>query len=112
MNDLVRFGGILHHLATAAGWVFCLVLLGSPGERTPLGFVLLLAWTFLQTIGTIGLIARLLLGRLEEKNERLQRSFTRLGTLVGETRAKGAFAVMLAAMVAFKLALPAGLNRI
>ena len=101
MKDFVRFGVILHHIATVAGWVFCLVLLA-----------LLIAWTFVQTIGTLELIGRWLLGRLDEKEERMQRSFARLGEHLGEDRAKGVFGVTLVAMVALKLALPVGLNRI
>ena len=42
----------------------------------------------------------------------MQRSFARLGEHLGEDRAKGVFGVTLVAMVALKLALPVGLNRI
>ncbi|MBS6639931.1 MAG: hypothetical protein KH295_02620 [Clostridiaceae bacterium] len=112
MKDFVRFGVILHHIATVAGWVFCLVLLAHPEERSLVGFALLIAWTFVQTIGTLELIGRWLLGRLDEKEERMQRSFARLGEHLGEDRAKGVFGVTLVAMVALKLALPVGLNRI
>lgn len=112
MKDFVRFGVILHHIATVAGWVFCLVLFAYPQERSLVGTALLVAWAFLQTIGTLELIGRWLLGRLDEKEERMQRSFARLGEHLGESRAKGVFAAVLAAMVALKLALPVGLNQI
>ena len=112
MKDLVRFGVILHHIATAAGWVFCLVLLAQPEERSFIGFALLLGWTFLQTIGTLALIARWLLGRLDEKEEKMQRTTARLSRALGEGRAKGIFAALLIAMIGVKLALPVGLNRI
>ena len=43
MNSFVRFGVILHHTATIAGWIFCLILLGHPedekAERMQQGFV-------------------------------------------------------------------------
>ena len=112
MKDFVRFGVILHHIATVAGWVFCLVLLAHLEERSIVGFALLIAWTFVQTIGTLELIGRWLLDRLDEKEERMQRSFARLGEHLGESRAKGVFAAVLAAMVALKLAMPVGLNQI
>ena len=32
MKDFVRFGVILHHIATVAGWVFCLVLFAYPQD--------------------------------------------------------------------------------
>lgn len=112
MKDFVRFGVILHHIAMVAGWVFCLVLFAYPQERSLVGTALLVAWAFLQTIGTLELIGRWLLGRLDEKEERMQRSFARLGEHLGESRAKGVFAAVLAAMVALKLALPVGLNQI
>ena len=43
MKDFVRFGVILHHIATVAGWVFCLVLLAYPEERSLVDFALLIA---------------------------------------------------------------------
>ncbi len=112
MNRLVHFGVILHHIATVAGWAFCLVLLGQPQERSMLGFVLLLALTFVQSIAVLALAARLLLGRLDEKEEKLQRSADRWCAAFGESKAKRLFGAMLAAMVVFKLVLPAGINRI
>ena len=67
MRDFVRFGVILHHMATVAGWLFGLVLLAFPEERSIVGFVLLLIWAFWQTVAVLGLFARWLLGRLDEK---------------------------------------------
>ncbi len=112
MNNFVRFGVILHHTATIVGWIFCLILLGHPEERSLFGFVLLLAWTFFQSIGALELIARFLLGRLDEKAERMQQSFVQWQTLFGEKKAKRAFMALLIAMVASKLVLPVGLNQI
>lgn len=112
MKDFVRFGVILHHIATVAGWVFCLMLFAYPQERSLLGFVLLLAWTFWQTIRVLELLARLLLGRLGEKEERMQRSFARLGEQLGEGKAKGILFGVLVAMVGCKLVLPAAMNQI
>ena len=112
MNNFVRFGVILHHTATIVGWVFCLILLGHPEARSVVGFVLLLAWTFLQSIGALELIARFLLGRLDEKAERMQQSLVQWQTLLGEKKAKRAFIALLVAMVASKLVLPMGLNQI
>lgn len=112
MNSFVRFGVILHHTATIVGWIFCLTLLGHPEERSLFGFVLLLAWTFFQSIGALELIARFLLGRLGEKAERMQQSFVQWQTLFGEKKAKRAFMALLIAMVASKLVLPVGLNQI
>ena len=106
MRDLVRFGVILHCFATIAGWIFCLVLFAFPQERSLFGFVLLLAWTFWQTIRVLELLARLLLGRLEEKEEQMQRSFARLGEQLG------VLAGVLFLMVGCKLVLPAVMNRI
>ena len=112
MRDFVRFGVILHYFATVAGWIFCLVLLGDPQERTLLGFVLLLVWTFWQTIRVLELLARLLLGRLDEKEEQMQQSFARLSEQLGESKAKGILAGMLVAKVGCKLVLPAAMNQI
>ena len=112
MKDFVRFGVILHHISTVAGWVFCLVLFTYPQERSLVGTALLVAWAFLQTIGTLELIGRWLLGRLDEKEERMQRSFARLGEHLGESKAKGIFVAEMVAMVALKLALPVGVNQI
>ena len=112
MRDFVRFGVILHHMATVAGWLFGLVLLAFPQERSIVGFVLLLIWAFWQTVAVLGLFARWLLGRLDEKQEKMQRTADKLCASLGERRAKGVFAAVLAAMMAFKLVLPAGLNRI
>ena len=112
MKDFVRFGVILHHIATVAGWVFCLVLFAYPQERSLIGTVLLVAWAFLQTIGSLELIGRWLLGRLDEKEEKMQRTAARLSRALGEGRAKGVFAALLIAMIGVKLALPVGLNRI
>ena len=112
MKDFVRFGVILHHIATVAGWVFCLVLLAHPEERSLVGFALLIAWTFLQTIAALELIGRWLLGRLDEKQEKMQKSVARWCEAFGERAAKRLFAATLAAMVALKLALPVGLNQI
>ena len=50
MKDFVHFGVILHHIATVAGWVFCLVLLAHPEERSLVGFALLIAG-LLMTMG-------------------------------------------------------------
>ena len=112
MKDFVRFGVILHHIATLAGWVFCLVLLAHPEERSLVGFLLLIAWTFLQTISSLELIGRWLLGRLEEKQDKMQKSVARWCEAFGERAAKRLFAATLAAMVALKLELPVGLNHI
>lgn len=112
MRDLVRFGVILHCFATIAGWIFCLVLFAFPQERSLFGFVLLLVWTFWQTIRVLELLARLLLGRLEEKEEQMQRSFARLGEQLGDGKAKGVLAGVLFLMVGCKLVLPAVMNRI
>ncbi|WP_281692643.1 hypothetical protein [Agathobaculum desmolans] len=112
MKSLVRFGVILHHMATLAGWLFCLVLLAFPHRRSMLGFLLLLVLTFTQTIASLELIGRWLLGRLNEKEQRMQQSASRWCEAFGETAARRIFAVMLIAMVAFKLALPAVCNSI
>lgn len=112
MRGLIRFGIDLHHIATVAGWVFCLVLLAYPQERSMLGFVLLLALTFFQSIGVLELVARLLLGRLDEKEEKMQRSAKRWSEAFGEKKAKRLFGVMLLTMLAVKLALPAMVNQI
>lgn len=112
MSKLVRFGIILHHIATVAGWAFCLVLLAYPQERSMLGFVLLLALTFFQSIAVLELAARLLLGRLGEKEEKMQRSVERWGEVFGERKAKQIFGGMLLTMVAVKLVLPAAVNQI
>lgn len=112
MSKMVCFGVILQHITTVAGWMFCLVLLGQPQERSALGFVLLLVLTFLQSIAMLELVARLLLGRLGEKEEKMQRSVERWCAAFGESRAKGLFGMMLAGMLVFKLVLPAGINRI
>ena len=112
MSDLVGFGMILHRFATVAGWVFCLVLLGQPQARSFVGFVLLLAWTFWQTIRVLELVARLLLGRLREQESHMQQTFARLGEHLGERKAKGVFVAVLMGMLACKLVLPAALNRI
>ena len=85
---------------------------GGAKERSLVGTTLLVAWAFLQTIGSVELIGRWLLGRLDEKEERMQRSFARLGEHLGESKAKGIFAAEMVAMVALKLALPVGLNQI
>ena len=112
MKDFVHFGVILHHIATVAGWVFCLVLLAHPEERSLVGFVLLIAWTFVQTIGTLELIGRWLLGRLDEKEERMQRPSRASASIWAKTGRRAFSGVTLVAMVALKLALPVGLNRI
>lgn len=112
MRDFVRFGVILHYFVTVAGWIFCLVLLSDPQKRTLLGFVLLLVWTFWQTIRVLELLARLLLGRLDEKEEQMQQSFARLSEQLGESKAKGILAGVLVAMIGFKLVLPAAMNQI
>ena len=112
MNDFVRFGVILHHISTVVGWVFCLVLLGQPEARSMVGFVLLLGWTFLQTIAVLELVARLLLGRLDEKQQRMQRLDETVRGLLDARRAFAVEAMVFALMVAAKIALPAGLNRI
>ena len=112
MKDFVRFGVILHHIATVAGWVFCLVLFAYPQERSLIGAVLLVAWAFLQTIAALELIGRWLLGCLDEKQEKMQKSVARWCEAFGERAAKRLLAATLAAMVALKLALPVGLNQI
>ena len=88
------------------------MLLGDPQERTLLGFVLLLVWTFWQTIRVLELLARLLLGRKDEKEEQMQQSFARLSEQLGEEKAKGILAGVLVAMIGFKLVLPAAMNQI
>lgn len=112
MNRLVRFGMILHHMATLAGWLFCLVLLAFPQERSVPGFLLLLALTFTQTVASLELVGRWLLGRLEEKEQRMRQSVSRWCEAFGEKAARRIFAAMLIAMIAFKLALPAVCNSI
>jgi hypothetical protein len=112
VKSLVRFGVILHHMATLAGCAFCLVLLAFPQERSFLGFALLILLTFSQVIASLELIGRWLLGRLDEKEQRMQQSVSRWCEAFGEKTAGRIFAAMLVAMVAFKLALPAALNRI
>ena len=87
------------------GWVLCLALLRDPRERSAVGFVLLLGWTFLQT-------ARWLLGRLDESEEKVWGTADKLRAHLGERKAKGVYAAIYAAMLAVKLALPVGLNQI
>ena len=112
MKELVRFGVILNRIASVAGWVFCLVLLAHWEERSFFGFALLMGWTFWQTLRVIELVGRRLLGRLDEKEERMQRTADRLCAHLGESRATRIFVAVYAVMLAVKLALPAGLNRI
>lgn len=111
MCDLVKFGLILHRFTTVLGWVFCLVLLAYPQERSLVGLALLLVLTLVQTVAALGLAARLLLGRLDEKEQRMQDTMRRLQGTLG-TKANFVFAGGLALMLAFKLALPAAVNQI
>ena len=112
MKDFVRFGVILNRMASMTGWVLCLALLRDPRERSAVGFVLLLGWTFLQTIGVLGFAARWLLGRLDESEEKVWGTADKLRAHLGERKAKGVYAALYAAMLAVMLALPVGLNQI
>ena len=112
MNDFVRFGVILHHISTVVGWVLCLVLLGQPEARGMVGFVLLLGWTFLQTISVLYLLACWLLDHPDARNESRQRSYEHLCKRLGVRKAYAVELAGFALMVAVKIALPAGLNRI
>ena len=85
---------------------------GAFGRALIFGFVLLTVWTFWQTLGVIELAGRWLLGRLGEKEEKMQRTADKLCAYLGESKAKGIFVAIYAVMLAAKLALPAGLNRI
>ena len=112
MNGFVRFGVILHHISTVVGWVFCLVLLGQPEARGWLGFALLLGWTLLQTVAVLELVARLLLDKLDEKQQKMLRLDENLRKLMDAPRAFAVELAVFALMVAAKIALPAALNRI
>lgn len=111
MHGPVKFGIILHRFTTVLGWVFCLVLLAYPQERSLVGLALLLVLTLVQTVAVLDLAARALLGRLDEKERRMQDAMRRLQGAIGG-KANFAFAGMLALMLAFKLALPAAVNQI